>query len=471
MRKSVVLLALALPACNLAPDHVRPAAPISASYPIEPARAAAGNPLATELGWAEFFGDPRLRALIGTALERNRDLAQSLARIDQARARFRIQEAQRLPTIETSASAARSRQPTGLAIPGAPASAEASQFALNVGVSAFELDLWGRVRNLAEAERHRYLATVEGARAFRLSLIAQVAAVYFDILSGEERIAIAERALAGRREGVRIAQRRLDAGITSNVDFNQTVLLQTQAEAELAELRRTTQQSRNLLDLLVGGPVSDPLPPGLPLAQASQVRPIEPGLPSALLADRPDVLQAELNLRAANANIGAARAAMFPTISLTGAFGFASGALGTLLDGDSQAWNAGGALNLPIFDWGRREADVRLSRAQADELIAAYQRAVQGAFREVADALAGRRYLAEQIEAQSRAVAAQRQLARTARLRYDNGISIYLEVLDAERTLFTTEQQLLQLRAIDLQNSVSLYTALGGGTERTAAAR
>ncbi|MFT3967631.1 MAG: efflux transporter outer membrane subunit, partial [Sphingobium sp.] len=393
-------------------------------------------------------------------------LAQSLARVAQARAQYRIQESQRLPALEANGQGTRSRQPLSALGVGASPDAgaiEFTQYTANVGVSAFELDLWGRVRNLAEGERQRYLATEQGARAFWLSLIAQVAAAYYDVRAGQERIALAQRTLEGRREGVRIAQKRLDAGVTSTVDYDQSVLLLTQAQTELADLQRTTEQASNLLDVLTGGPVAGPLPAVKPLDPMEQVRMLDPGLPSALLAARPDILEAEYNLRGANADIGAARAAFFPTISLTGTYGFASPALDSLFDKDSRAWSLGGALNLPIFDWGKRAAQVKVSRAKADELTAAYQRAVQGAFQEVSDALVARRRLAEQIEAQGATVTAQRRLARTARQRYDNGIAIYLEVLDAERNLFAAEQQLLQLRATDLQNSVSLYVALGGG--------
>ncbi|MGC4252370.1 MAG: efflux transporter outer membrane subunit [Sphingobium sp.] len=426
------------------------------------------------MGWRDFFHDERLQALIAASLERNRDLAQSLARVAQARAQYRIQESQRLPTLEANGQGTRSRQPLSALGVGASPDAgaiEFTQYTANVGVSAFELDLWGRVRNLAEGERQRYLATEQGARAFRLSLIAQVAAAYYDVRASQERIALAQRTLEGRREGVRIAQKRLDAGVTSTVDYDQSVLLLTQAQTELADLQRTTEQAGNLLDVLTGGPVNGPLPPERPLNPVQQVRALDPGLPSALLEARPDILETEHNLRGANADIGAARAAFFPTISLTGTYGFASPALDSLFGKDSRAWSFGGALNLPIFDLGKRTAQVKVSRARADELTAAYQRAVQGAFQEVSDALVARCRLAEQIEAQGATVTAQRRLARTARQRYDNGIAIYLEVLDAERNLFAAEQQLLQLRATDLQNSVSLYTALGGGlTENTGSA-
>ena len=460
---------VALSGCNFAPAYRQPVAPVSATYPATPSPAYSQGLLATDLGWNDYFLDSRLRSLIGTALERNRDLAQAVARIAQARAQYRIQDSQRVPTIEANGGANRSVQPlNALGVPGAAGGGDTSsidftQYSADVGVASFELDLWGRLRNLAQAEREAWLASIEGERTARLTLIGQVAATYFDILTGEDRIALAERTLAGRREGVRIAQKRLDAGVTSTVDFDQSMLLLTQAQTELAEIKRTTAQSRNLLDVLIGGPSSTVLPAARPVLRPSQVRDIAPGLPSSLLTLRPDILEAEHNLRAANANIGAARAAFFPTISLTGAYGFLSPTLGNLFKGSSEAFNYGGTLNLPIFDWGRRTAQVRLNRAQADELVAAYQRTVQGAFQEVADALVARQHYAEQIAAQTRTVEAQRRLARTARLRYDNGIAIYLEVLDAERNLFSAEQSLLQLRATDLQNSVSLYTALGGG--------
>lgn len=478
MRKLALLIATALTGCNFAPAYRRPVAPISAAYPTGMTPNVVGSlPTASEVGWREYFGDPRLQALIAAALERNRNLAESVARIEQARAQYRIQDSQRLPTIDVNSTGTRSRQPTsalgfGDALGGgaaAPSAIELTQYTADVGVSAFELDFWGRLRNLAEAERARYLASIEGARAFRLTLIAQVASAYFDIRGGEERIALAERSISGRREGVRIARLRLDAGVTSTVDADQAELLLTQAQTELADVRRSTEVSANLLELLAGGPIRTPLPPGRPLVQAQQVRAIEAGLPSALLVDRPDILEAEYNLRAANANIGALRALFFPNISLTAAYGFASPVLGDLFDGGSTAWNAGGAINLPIFDWGRRRAQVRQGRAQAAELIATYQVTVQAAFQDVADALVGRRRYAEQIAAQERTVAAQRRIARAARLRYDNGIAIYLEVLDAERNLFTAEQQLVELRTIELQNAVTLYTALGGGAADRAA--
>lgn len=461
MRKLIALAAAtALSACNFAPQYRQPPAPVSAAFP----EAQGGSRLATEIGWREFFGDAQLQSLIEVALTRNQDLAQAVARIEQARAQYRIQDASRLPEIGGQAGASRSRTPLATLAPGAGNdSVTLDQFNIGVAVPAFELDFWGRVRNLSDAARARYVATVEAERAFRLSLIGQVAATYLTVRSAEERIVLAERSVASRREGLRIAQRRLEAGVTSTVDYDQAALLVTQAETEKAELERARMQASNLLTVLIGGPIENTLPAGNPITSSGQFHDVDPGLPSALLANRPDVLAAEQQLRAANADIGAARAAFFPNISLTGNFGWASTELGDLFKGPFQSWSFGGTLSLPIFDWGRREAQLDVNKARAQELTAAYSRSVQEAFREVADALAGRRTYAEQIAAQERAVASQRRLAQTARLRYDNGVAIYLEVLDAERNLFAAEQQLLALRAAELQNGVSLYIALGGG--------
>ena len=449
--------------CNMAPKYVQPVPPVPASFPAPPA---SGGGAATAVGWQRFFGDPQLKAYIAAALANNRDLAAAAARIEQARAQFRIQQAGRLPQIDGNASGTRTQAPLGSLGLGDSLGNGAityNQYSVRVATSAFELDFWGRVRNLSESARRSYLATVEAQRAFRLSLISDVAATYYSIRAGEEGIALAERTLASRRLGLAIAKLRMDAGVTSSVDYDQSTALLTQAQTELADLRRTTEQQRNQLLVLIGGPMGAPPPDGRPIADAGQFAALDPGLPSTLLQSRPDVLQAEHQLLAANADIGAARAAFFPTLSLTGAFGFVSPKLEGLFDKSNQSWSFGGSAALPIFDWGKRERQLDAAKARRDELVATYQRTVQNAFREVSDALVGRQRYREQIKAQEQAVAAQRRLAETAMLRYDNGIAIYLEVLDAERNLFFTEQQLIRLRATELQNGVSLYTALGGG--------
>lgn len=461
MRSWPVLLAAAtLGGCSLAPTYVQPTPPVATSFPLsEPV--ADGRP-AVQISWRDFFVDPRLEIVIARALANNRDLAVSVAQVEQARAQYRIQRAAQLPKVDLGASAGRARQPAG--VTGTGLAVTADSYDLDLGISAFELDFWGRVRNLSEAARYSYLASVEGQRAFRLSLIRQVAIAYMTLRENEERIALAQRTLESRREGLEIARLRLEAGVTSSADYDQSVSLLTDAQTQLAELRRTEAIAINLLTVLVGGPVdTTTLPPPLPLARQQMFDRLDAGLPSDLLVNRPDIMQAEAQLRAANANIGAARAAFFPRISLTGAAGYASRELGSLVGDDGQAWNYGAGATLPILDWGARRGQLDSARAQRDIAAATYQRTVQAAFQDVADALAGRRYIADQILAQERAVAAQQRLAETAQLRYANGIAIYLEVLDAERNLFSAEQSLLQLRGANLRNQVALYAALGGG--------
>ncbi|AMK25592.1 efflux transporter outer membrane subunit [Sphingobium sp. TKS] len=473
IRFPLLSLPLALASCNLAPTFQRPATTLPSHYPLLPADDPSPGRL---LGWHEFFADAQLRFLIATALEHNRDLSQAVARVEQARARFRIRDAARVPELDLSASATHARpSAAGLAagVPGGagetPASGSASYDLLSIGVSmpSFELDFWGRLRNLSDAARARYLATAASERAFRLALIGQVAETYYAIRAGEQRIILAQHAVVSRREGERIARMRLDAGLTSSADFDQATSLATQAEAELAEQQRVVEQTRNLLDLLIGGAVGGPLPPPLPITQSAQFTPLRAGIPSTLLMDRPDIIASEMQLRAANADVGAARAAFLPTFSLTGAQGWASTALDDLLTSHSRTATLGIAIDIPFLDWGRRKAELAVARAQVREAGAAYQAAAQQAFREVADGLAGRLWYARQIDAQRRTVDAQRRLARTARLRYANGIAIYLEVLDAERNLFTGEQQLLALQLAELRNGVSLYIALGGGRVET----
>ena len=366
-----------------------------------------------------------------------------------------------------AASGTRARQSvaTGAGTPAVPVTG--NRFQSGVGVSAFELDFWGRVANLSDAARAEYLATIAAQRAFYLSLIADTANTYFEIVETEEQIALAEATTESRREGLRIAKLRLDSGVTSALPYRQAETLLTQAEQQLAAERLALAQLRNQLLVLVGGREPAALPQGIPLAAQTNGHQLAAGMPSDLLLVRPDIVAAEERLRAARANIGAARAAFFPTISLTGSTGFASGSLDNLFDSDGFGWSFGPSISLPIFDWGAREANLDLARALEVEEVANYDRTVQTAFREVSDALAGRRYLAEQVETLERAVVAQERIARIARLRYREGVADYLEVLDAERNLFTAQQQLLATRRGALQNQATLFVALGGGFERS----
>jgi outer membrane protein, multidrug efflux system len=471
--KRIIALALAgttLAGCaNFAPDVELRELPVAPAFPelLDPD----GEAVAAQLSYREWFTDPRLEALIATALVNNRDLVAATARIDQARARYRIQDSRQLPTVVANANAIRTRQAAGSVPIGAGdgdlGATTFNRFDVSVGVSAFELDFWGRLANLSEAARAQYLATVAAQRAFYLSLIADTATTYYEIVETEEQIALAQATAESRREGLRIARLRLEAGVTSALPFRQSETLLTQAEQQLAAERLSLAQLRNRLAVLVGGTEPDGLPTGLALAaQGSEAR-LAAGLPSDLLLVRPDIVAAEEQLRAARANIGAARAAFFPSISLTGSAGLSSTSLLGLFGTDGLGWSFGPSISLPIFDAGARRADLDLAEALTVEEVANYDRTVQTAFREVADALAGRRHLAEQVATLEAAVAVQERIARIARLRYREGVADYLEVLDAERNLFAAQQQLLATRRAWLQNRATLFVSLGGGFERS----
>lgn len=465
----LALAAVLLSGCaSMAPPHQRP--PLASAAGFDPEYRPDGEVVASQLSYRDWFNDPRLQGLIATALENNRDLLAATARIEQARARYRIQDSRRLPAVVANASGTRTRQPlgvnpavTGGEVEGGPDAITFSRFDVGVGVSSFEIDFWGRIASLSEAARAEYLATVAAQRAFYIALIADTANTYFAIVEAEEQIALAEATAESRREGLRIARLRLENGVTSALPYRQAETLLTQAEQQLASERLSLAQLRNQLAVLVGGTIPDGLPQGLPLAAQADGRRLAAGLPSDLLLVRPDIIAAEERLRAARANIGAARAAFFPTISLTGNTGLSSSSLDGLFSDTGFGWSFGPTISLPIFDAGAREADLDLAEALTVEQVANYDRTVQTAFREVSDALAGRRYLAEQVETLTRAVEAQEQIARIARLRYREGVANYLEVLDAERNLFTAQQQLLATERAALQNGATLFVALGGG--------
>ncbi len=464
MRRPVLglLSVLSLGGCQLAPEHTRPKMPTAPTYAPEHAGDVTIGARARDIGWRDFFDDPRLEALITVALTRNRDLAVAVAQIDEARGLYGIESAQRWPALDLGASASRSRVNT-VAGP-----VTGNRFAVGL-TTAFELDFWGRARNLSEIARSQYVATVEAQRAFRLSLIRSVASAYLISLETSERIQLAQATVRSRREGLEIARIRAETGITSELDFRQAEALLTEAEAALAALSLTLARTNNALTVLLGGPYERSLPAAAPLAKQLRAdTTLAVGLPSELLVARPDIIAAEERLRAASANIGAARAAFFPSITLTGNLGFASSELSELVSSDSLEWGFGPSLNLPIFNRARLSGNLEVARARRRIAIASYQRAIQTAFQEVADALAARRYIAEQAAAQERGVTALRQIAELAKTRYLEGVVGYLEVLDAERNLFASEQALLQLRGAEVENLVALYIVLGGGAvERT----
>ncbi|STR25779.1 Outer membrane protein oprM precursor [Janthinobacterium lividum] len=450
---------LALAGCaSMAPAYAPPPLPVAAQYPeTDPAGAHA-----PDVAWQSYFADPRLQALIAQALASNRDIRIAALRVEEARAAYGIQRAEQFPTIALGASGSRARVPDDLSPTGRAMTSAQYQAGLNV--SAWELDFWGRVRSLKDSALQTLLASDEARRAVGVALVAQVANGYLGLRELDERVELARATVDSRAESLRIFTRRFEVGSISKLDLTQVETLLSQALSLSAQLEQARAVQAHALAQLVGGPVDlTPVAEVRRFDDASVLQPLHAGLPSALLTQRPDLIAAEHQLRAGQANIGAARAAFFPTISLTAAYGTASAELNGLFDSGSGAWNLAPRLVLPIFDAGRLRANMDLAEVRRDVAVANYEKSVQGAFREVADALSNRRWLALQVDIGKTTLAAQSERARLAKLRYDNGAAPYLEVLDAQRDLLTVEQQLVQTRRALLSSQVSLYAALGGG--------
>ena len=452
-------LAMTLAGCmSLAPKYERPAAPVAPAFPEMPkAGSAPAAAVATEapatIAWERFFPDARLRGVIGQALNNNRDLRVAIANIEQARAQYRIQRADRLPSVGLGVSG--SRQTTGEDQP------INSLYQSGLSVTSFELDLFGRVRNLSQAALAQFLATEEARKSAQISLISSVANVYLQLLADEELLAITQQTLGTRQESLRLTQLRFDNGVASRFELQQARSLVETALATLAQQQRQRAQDINLLTLLVGAPV-EPVPQGATLA-STELPDLPAGLPSDLLANRPDIRSAEQQLIAANANIGAARANFFPRITLTGSVGSASTELSGLFKSGSYGWSFAPQAILPIFDYGRNTAVLGSARAQRDIAVAQYEQSIQTAFREVADALAGQSTFSEQLRAQRAVAEAEADRFNLADLRYRNGAASYLELLDAQRALFQAQQAAVQANLQRLQNQVTLYSVLGGG--------
>ena len=452
MRLAPLAAALALGGCiSLAPDYQRPAAPVAAGFPL--AGDAKGT-AAAELDWRSFFADARLKALVDLALKNNRDLRIAVLNIEQARAQFQVRRADQVPTLNLAA--------TGNRVPGANGSIS-STYTAGVAIPAFELDFFGRVKNLSDAALAQALATEEARRNVQIGLVASVANAYLALQTDEELRTLTLMTVATREQSLRLVRLKYDNGVVSELDLRQAESLVEGARATLAQTLRQQAQDLNLLTLLVGQPLPEDLPPAGKLADVLAATSLPAGIPAEVLAARPDVRQAEQQLIAANANIGAARAAYFPRITLTGSAGSASNALEGLFKSGSSAWTFAPQMLMPIFDAGRTGANVDAAKAARDIAVAQYEKTVQTAFREVADALAGRATLGEQLRAQRAQAEAESRRFQLSTLRYQNGASSFLDLLDAQRALFTAQQAALQVGLLQLQNQVGLYKALGGG--------
>lgn len=451
--------ALMLGGCmSLIPAYERPAAPVAPAYAPEPtpaaAAGAAGVAAAADVDWQRFFADPRLKRLIELSLANNRDLRVAALNIEQARALYQVKRADELPSIGAGVSAQRQ--------PGAGGKLTNS-YAAGLQVTGYELDFFGRVRSLSQAALSQYLATEEARKTAQIALVAGVATTYAGMLADDELLRVTRETLKTREDSFRLTRLRFDNGASSEIDLRQSEQLLETARATLAQTQRQRALDENALTLLVGQPLPGDLPAGLPLAAQQGVTDLPAGLPSDLLTRRPDVRAAEQQLLAANANIGAARAAFFPRISLTANAGTASGELSGLFRSGSFALTGTATLLQPIFDAGRNQANLQVAKVNKDIAIAQYEKAIQVAFREVSDALAGRATLGEQLRAQTAVANAAEAGFRLADLRYRNGAASYFDVLDAQRTLFAAQQAAVQVQAAQVQNLMTLYKVLGGG--------
>jgi outer membrane protein, multidrug efflux system len=446
---------VALAGCSsLIPPYERPAPPVPTIYPPETTPAMPlGSEAAADIDWQRFFADPRLKRLIALSLANNRDLRAAVLNIEQTRALYQVRRADELPTVGVGATA--QRQPLGFGI--------ANSYAVGLAVTDYELDLFGRVHDLSQAALAQYFATAETRKAVQISLVSSVANAYLAVLSDDDLLRVTRETLVTREESTRLTKLRFDNGASSELDYRQAESLLENARATLAQALRQLSLDQNALQLLVGSPLPADLPAGLVLGQQQIPGDLPAGLPSDLLMRRPDVRAAEQQLLAANANIGAARAAFFPRISLTADFGTASTQLSGLFKSGSFAVTGTAQLVQPIFDAGRNQANLDVARVNRDIAIAQYERSIQSAFREVSDALAGRATLGEQLRATAAQTNALAITFRLADLRYRSGAASYLDILDAQRSLFASQQALVQVKLALLQNRIAVYRALGGG--------
>lgn len=458
MNTAVATAALAfLGACtSMAPTYERPAAPVAAAFPDGAASGPVSAP-ATEIAWQDYFADARLKQLIDIALKNNRDLRVAVLNIEAARATYQIRRADQFPTLGVGMNLQRQNYDVR------------ELYTVGASVSGYELDLWGRVRSLSDAALANYLGTEEARKAVQMSLVSQVAQLYYTMLGDEASLKVTRETLTTREDSFKLTKLKFDNGAASELDFRQSEALLENARASHALQTRLRAQDENALALLLGQGMPTDLPGGLDLTNQGLVAELPAGVPSEVLARRPDVRQAEQQLVAANANIGAARAAFFPRITLTATGGTASTELSGLFKSGTGVWSFTPSITLPIFDAGRNQANLDVAKVNREIAVAQYEKAIQTAFREVADALAGRANLDEQARATAAATAAEEARFKLADLRYRNGASSYLDVLDAQRSLYTAQLALVQVQTAQVQNRVALYKALGGGwTEPTA---
>jgi multidrug efflux system outer membrane protein len=468
-----VLAAAVLAGCSLAPTYERPDAPVPSQYPDRDAvdnrgpgsasEAAPGVATSADLGWSQFVRDPQLKALIAIALEHNRDMRIAVERVQEAQALYGITRAEQYPSIGVGANAQITRNPEALRPANSGGGSVTRFYQAGVGLTAFELDFFGRLRNLSEAAYQQYLATAQARRTVHINLVALVAESYFRLRAAQELDILIRNTLKSRENTLSLVQARYNSGVASSLDLNQARAQVETVRADQAAIRRAEAQAKNAMQLLLGTAAPADLPKAAVFGRDQVLAAIPVGLPSELLERRPDIMGAENVLRASNANIGAARAAFFPSISMTGLLGFASPQLGGLFSSGNRFWQFSPQLQVPLFAGGGLAANLDLAKVRKNIAVAEYEKAIQTAFREVADALAGEATYASQLDALRALEASAAETLRLARMRYETGIDSFLQVQNAEVNLYATQQSFLQTGMESLLNRVELYKALGGG--------
>ncbi|MDO9405490.1 MAG: efflux transporter outer membrane subunit [Polaromonas sp.] len=471
---AAVCVAVLAGCVNLAPAYVPPGAPIPQAWPAGAlttpgaAGADAGEPLLT--GWQDFFIDERLRRVVELSLANNRDLRLAALNIDRARAQYGIAQAAAYPSVDIGASASRGRSGGN----SAAGSRVSTQYSVDIGLLSYEIDFFGRVRNLSEAALQSYFSTEETRRSTQISLVAEVATAWLSLAADVQRLQLAQGTLQSQQKSYELIERSHALGAQSGIALAQARSTVEAARVDVALFDSQVEQDRNALNLLAGTTVPDDLlPPRLDavaISPAARLLVPPAGLPSTVLQQRPDVLAAERALRASNADIGAARAAFYPRIALTGSAGTASSNLSGLFGSGTSVWNFTPSISLPIFDAGANRANLRVAQVQQQLQLASYEKTLQTAFREVADALAVRRTLAERLSAQQALVASTGRSFDLSQALFRSGGSGYLDVLDAQRSLYGVQQSLISLQLVEQVNRIAVYRALGGGWSSTTVA-
>lgn len=457
---AMVLAAIFLAGCSLAPKYEQPLAPIPQSYSDENGADVTSGVNTADLGWSEFFNDERLKFLIGLALDNNRDLRVALHRVSEAQAMYGIAQSDRFPTVGIGGNAQLIRTPENMR--GSDAESVSRTYMAGVALTSFEIDFFGRVKSLSDAAYQSYLATQQAHRTVHINLVAQVAEAYFRYRSALELQNLVNRTLASRQKTYDLVKQRFDMGVASALDTSQAKVQLDSARADLSAVQRQSAQALNVLELLIGTSIPAEAPEADVFGKNQLMAQIPAGLPSDLLVRRPDILAAENRLKAANANIGAARAAFLPNISITGLLGFASPQLGGLFGSGNRYWQYSPQIALPIFG-GAQSGNLDLAEARKNIAVAEYEKTIQTAFREVSDALAGEATFSPQLDALRDLESSSMQALDLARMRYETGIDSFLQLQTAEVNLYAAQQQFIQTGMLSLLNRIELYKALGGG--------